>query len=180
MKVVECVQIVCKLQVSILHSTFGTHCCLPLHGVGVLGQIVAHLTRTEESVAFWTQTNKLLIYEYKAALDNYYEQKKTEFQAFVAANGTYSDYSIIDPRVPQGSIFGPLLFLIYINDLEKNIKYNIKFFADDTMVFSIIKDPVISADDLNHDLDIIYQWAHQWKMEVNPDSTKLFIQWNCC
>ena len=62
-------------------------------------------------------------------------------------------------------------FLIYINDLGKNIKSNIKFFADDTMLFSIVKDPVLSADDLNHDLDI-YQWAHQWKMEFNPDPTK--------
>ena len=40
------------------------------------------------------------------------------------------------------------------------------------MLFSIVKDPVISANDLNHDLDKIYQWAHQWKMEFNPDPTK--------
>ena len=46
------------------------------------------------------------------------------------------------------------------------------FFADDTMLFSIVKDPVISANTLNNDLDIIYQWAHQWKMEFNPDPTK--------
>ena len=40
------------------------------------------------------------------------------------------------------------------------------------MLFSIVKDPILSAGDLNHDLDIIYQWAHQWKMEFNPDPTK--------
>ena len=38
--------------------------------------------------------------------------------------------------------------------------------------FSTVKDPIISANDLNHDLDIINQWAHQWKMEFNPDPTK--------
>ena len=59
----------------------------------------------------------------------------------VVLNGTYSDYSIIESGVPQGSVLGPLLFLIYINDLEINIKSNIKFFADDTMLFSIVKDP---------------------------------------
>ena len=79
------------------------------------------------------------------------------------------DYSIIESGVPQGSVLGSLLFLIYINDLERNIKSSIKFFADDTMVFSMVKDPVLSANDLNHDLDIVYLWAYQWKMEFNPD-----------
>ena len=40
------------------------------------------------------------------------------------------------------------------------------------MLFSIVKSPVISAEDLNHDLAFIQQWAHQWKMEFNPDPTK--------
>ena len=40
------------------------------------------------------------------------------------------------------------------------------------MLFSIVKDPIISANDLNQDLDKIYQWVHQRKMEFNPDSTK--------
>ena len=90
----------------------------------------------------------------------------------VVLNGSFSEYSNIESGVPQGSVLGPLLFLIYINDLETNINSNIRFFADDTMLFSIVKDPVTSADDLNHDLNIIYQWAHQWKMEFNPDATK--------
>ena len=87
-------------------------------------------------------------------------------------NGSYSSYSTVQSGVPQGSVLGPLLFLIYINDLERNIKSNIKFFVDDTMLYSIVKDPAISANNLNHDLDIIQQWAYQWKMEFNPDPTK--------
>ena len=90
----------------------------------------------------------------------------------VVLNGSLSEYSVTESGVPQGSVLGPLLFLIYINDLERNIKSNIKFFADDTMLFSIVKDPVKTARELNHDLDIICQWAHQWKMEFNPDPTK--------
>ena len=70
-------------------------------------------------------------------------------------NGFYSDYSVIESGVPQGSVLGPLLFLIYINDLERNIKSHV--FADGTMFFSIIKDPIVSANNLNHDLDIIHQ-----------------------
>ena len=90
----------------------------------------------------------------------------------VVLNGPYSSYSTVESGVPQGFVLGPLLFLIYINDLERNIKSNIKLFADDTMLFSTVKDPAIFANNLNHDLDIIQPWAYQWKMEFNPDPTK--------
>ena len=40
------------------------------------------------------------------------------------------------------------------------------------MLFSIVKDPIVSASNLNHDLDVISQWTHQWKMQFNPDPTK--------
>ena len=65
-----------------------------------------------------------------------------------------------------------LFFLVYINDLEEGIKSSIKFFADDTSLFSIVRDPLISAEELNHDLKLINKWAFQWKMSFNPDPTK--------
>ena len=65
-----------------------------------------------------------------------------------------------------------MLFLIYINDLEHGIKSNVKFFADDTSLFSIVEDPEVSADNLQHDLDKITDWAYQWKMSFNPDPSK--------
>ena len=83
----------------------------------------------------------------------------------------HSDWGLINSGVPQGSVLGPLLFLVYINDLENGIRSSIKFFADDTL-FSIVKDPVTSADELNQDLQLISRWALQWKMSFNPDSTK--------
>ena len=90
----------------------------------------------------------------------------------VAINGFYSEFASIESGVPQGSVLGPLLFLVYINDLEKDIKSNVKFFADDTMLYSIVKNPSISAAELNHDLEKINQWAKQWKMAFNPDPNK--------
>ena len=100
--------------------------------------------------------------------ESYLHNKKQR----VSLNGFYSDYAVIESGVPQGSVLGPLLFLIYINDLQGNIKSSIKFFADDTMLFSVVKDPQLSADDLNHDLEVINQWAVQWKMAFNPDPNK--------
>ena len=52
---------------------------------------------------------------------------------------------------------GPLLFLIYINDLEKGIKSKVKFFADDTMIYSVVHNPTLTASVLNHALEIISQ-----------------------
>ena len=101
-------------------------------------------------------------------LQNYLINRKQR----VIHNGSSSDFSAIESGVPQGSVLGPLIFLIYINDLEKDIKSNINFFADDTMLFSIVKDPIISANYLNHNLKIIYESAYQWKLEFNPDPSK--------
>ena len=85
---------------------------------------------------------------------NYLSDRKQR----VVLNGMSIDFSV-DSGVHQGSVTGPLLFLIYINDLEKDIKSNVTFFADDTMLFSIVKDPIISANELNHDLEKINKWS---------------------
>ena len=82
---------------------------------------------------------------------NYLSNRKQR----VVLNGFSSDYSSIESGVHHGSVLGPLLFLIYINDVEKNIKSNVKTFADDTMLFSIVNNPTISANELNHDLKVI-------------------------
>ena len=65
---------------------------------------------------------------------------------------------VIKPGVPQGSVLWPLLLLVYINDFEKRIKSSIKFFADDTSLFSI-EDENKSAEKLNHGIQLITQWA---------------------
>ena len=105
-------------------------------------------------------------------LENYLKNRKQR----VVINGCESDWGEIESGVPQGSVLGPLLFLIYINDLENGIKSQVKFFADDTSLFSIVNDPNISATELNHDLNVVSQWAYQWKMTFNPDPNKQALQ----
>ena len=101
-------------------------------------------------------------------LSNYLSNRKQK----VHINGSESNWGSIKAGVPQGSVLGPLLFLVYINDLEEGIKSSIKFFADDTSLYSVVNDPKILANELNYDLHIIGHWAHQWKMSFNPDPTK--------
>ena len=88
----------------------------------------------------------------------------------VVLNGQVSTWTTINAGVPQGSILGPLLFLIYDNDLSDNLSSNVKLFADDTSLFSVIHDFNISAGELNEDLKKISEWALQWEMIFNPDA----------
>ena len=74
--------------------------------------------------------------------------------------------------IPQGSVLGPLFFLIYINDLPDGINSLCKIFADDTSLFSKVYDIHNSASKLNDDLEKISYWAYQWKMQFNPDPNK--------
>ena len=70
----------------------------------------------------------------------------------VVLNGQCSNWSSELAGVPQGSILGPLLFLIYINDLPDGLESSVKLFADDTSLFSTVYDPNMSADQLDKDL----------------------------
>ena len=101
-------------------------------------------------------------------LENYLKNRKQR----VVLNGQTSEWKDIFAGVPQGSILGPLLFLIYINDLPDGLISNAKLFADDTSIFSVINDYTVSCDNLNSDLLKINNWAYQWKMSFNPDPNK--------
>ena len=93
-------------------------------------------------------------------------------QQRVVLNGQYSKWAPALAGVPQGSILGPLLFLIYINDLPDNLESLAKLFAGDTSLFSTVHDPSSSAKLLNNDLLKISDWAFKWKMLFNPDVTE--------
>ena len=90
----------------------------------------------------------------------------------VLLNGQSPIWLPIIAGVPQGSILGSLFFLIYINDLSKNLSSITKLFADDISIFSVVHDVDLSAKQLNDDLNKISEWAFQWKMAFNPDLSK--------
>ena len=102
-------------------------------------------------------------------LEDFLKERKQR----IVLNGQVSTWKNINAGVPQGSILGPLLFLVYINDLTEGLTTNVKLFADDTSLFSVVHDTQTSAaNDLNKDLEIINNWAFQWKMNFNPEPTK--------
>ena len=90
-------------------------------------------------------------------------------QQRVVLNGKNSVCLYISVGVPQGSVLGSLFFLVYINDPVNDISSDAKLFPDDTSLFTVVYDEIISANQLNRDLKIISEWAYQWKMQFNPD-----------
>ena len=79
----------------------------------------------------------------------------------VVLNGQCSNWSLVLDGVSQGSILGPLLFIIYINDLPEGLQSSVKLFADDTSLFSTVYDPNMSADQLDEDLKKISDCAYK-------------------
>lgn len=90
----------------------------------------------------------------------------------VVLNGYKSERKIINAGVPQGSILGPLLFLVYINDIISDISSNIYLFADDTSIFRVIDDINTDFRMLNSDLQKLSNWSSQWRMTFNANKTK--------
>ena len=87
----------------------------------------------------------------------------------VVLNDQSSNWKLVKASVPQGSVLGPLFFLIYINDLPQRLISDVKIFADDTFLFLIANCSKTSASVLNSDLLKIQDWAYQWKMSFNAD-----------
>lgn len=91
---------------------------------------------------------------------------------WVVINGENSSKLKVKSGVPQGSVLGPLLFLVYINDLPVNIKSKLRLFADDSYIYKIIKSKQDTID-LQNDLDMLVRWEKKWSMEFHPDKCKL-------
>ena len=132
------------------------------------------------SKAFDRVWHKGLIYKLKAIgikgkLLNWIENYLSERKQRVVINNTNSDWREIKAGVPQGSILGPLFFLIFINDIITDIQSNIKLFADDTSLYLIVDNPVSTASILNDDLDKIHDWSRKWLVTFNAKKTETMI-----
>ncbi|MFM7856603.1 MAG: reverse transcriptase domain-containing protein, partial [Flammeovirgaceae bacterium] len=90
----------------------------------------------------------------------------------VVLNGNQSDWKPVGSGVPQGSVLGPVLFLIYINDLGQNFSCRISKFADDTKLGNNVTNYTDYLS-LQHDLDKALEWAKKWGMSYNVDKCKV-------
>ena len=90
----------------------------------------------------------------------------------VVINGVTSSWKTIMSGVPQGSVLGPLLHLIFVNDLPDNLIGNLQRFADNVSLNYIMYEKKVCTKCLNDDLNRLYEWYVKWKMTFDPDTTK--------
>ena len=90
----------------------------------------------------------------------------------VVVNGKKSTWLDVKSGVPQGSVIGPLLFLLFINDMPNEMNCNIQLFADDAKIFKTV-DNEEDHQDLAKDLDNLENWARLWQMRFNVGKCKV-------
>ena len=90
----------------------------------------------------------------------------------VIVNGSPSDWTSVTSGIPQGSVLGPILFVIYINDLPKRVQSDAYLFADDTKIFKTIYKES-DCEMLQDDLDYLQGWSDTWLLKFHPDKCKV-------
>ena len=105
-------------------------------------------------------------------LNQWIQDFLTDRQQEVVLEGVHSKAKDVTSGVPKGTVLGPPLFLVYINDMPENISSTTRLFADDAIVYRIIR----SRKDqslLQEDLDKLQDWEHNWLMQFDADKVRL-------
>ena len=90
----------------------------------------------------------------------------------VVLHSTESSLRSIQAGVPQGSVLGPLLFIIYVNDIAENLLSLTRLYADDSSLYYSASSINDIEGIINHDLTLISNWAKQWLVNFNPSKTE--------
>ena len=115
---------------------------------------------------------KLCLYGVRDSLNKWIADFLTDRQQEVVLEGTHSIATNVTSGVPQGTVLKPLLFLVYINDMPEKISSTTRLFADDSLVYRIIR----SKEDqtlLQQDLNKLQEWEHDWLMQFNADKCEV-------
>ena len=104
-------------------------------------------------------------------LNSYLSQRKQK----VGLKSRFSGLKSIFAGVPQESVLGPLLFLVYINDIAKHLLSLTRLYADDSSLFYSAAHIADIAGIINHDLQLLTNWAKQWLVTFNPLKTEAVL-----
>ena len=98
----------------------------------------------------------------------------------VEISGSFSDWIEVLSGVPQRSVLGPLLFLLFVTDLPHWIKNSIRMFADDVKIWNVIRTDA-GDDSLQKDLSRLARWSSKWLLKLNSSKCKVMhIGYDTC
>ena len=103
------------------------------------------------------------------------ESYLTGRQQQVFVGSSLSNCQVTSAGVPQGSVLGPLFFLVYINDIAEHLLSITRIFADDTSLAFTASNVTDIEGILNHDLCVISDWSNQWLVDFNPNKTEAIL-----
>ena len=145
----------------------------PLKGGMKFGLFFLDISKAFDKVWHKGLLGKLRPIGVSGSLFTWFKSHLSEREQRVVIEGSNSFWSEIHAGVPQGSVLGPLLFLIYINDIQSNVQSSCFLFADDSFLLEeITGSPDVSALHLNQDLQSIMSWSKQWLVTMNESKTK--------
>ena len=138
--------------------------------------VFVDLQKAFDTVDHTILLNKLNYYGIRGLANNWFKSYLSNRKQYVSINGFESDVAIMKYGVPQGSVLGPLLFIIYINDLNSAIKYcSIRHFADDTNLLITNKNLKQLNKQMNLDLRNLNKWLKANKISLNASKTELLV-----
>ena len=133
------------------------------------------LAKAFDSVSHSILLQKLSIYGIRDNSLKLFESYLDSRKQFVEINGVSSSMETIKFGVPQGSILGPLLFLIFINDLPEATKFYVKLFADDTFLCAQNIDFKHLETEVNDEIEKVHTWLASNKLTLNTSKSKFMI-----
>ena len=134
--------------------------------------ILLDFSKAFDKVPHQRLVQKLSHYGIRGTLINWIQSFLSDRSQRVLIDNHSSEPAPVTSGVPQGSVLGPLLFLLYINDLPERAKSTTRLFADDSLLYRKIKSESNSST-LQEDLQKLEEWEHDWQMSFNPSKCEV-------